>query len=563
MKYWRASIACILIMSISVRLVPGASIGLPYGFDVYDVVSRIRSAMSTGKFETSMPQGPMLYSLLCELVILGGISPEATMSIVAPALLSLIVIPAILYARKSVKDEFAAIIGGILASSTNLIVHQTGGTVVPEALGILFAGFFLSLFVQKNWKDRKIAVLLSFAALGTLASHHLTTLNVLFGIGIVILFKIISDGKRGSVRSEVRKMMPIFIPLGLAALLIWKFVAPQHTLEVVNLTLAGASGLTLAVGGFFAAFVVSMACRMIYRRRASFYLAEKPFIFAIITFCASLAILLIFHLVGGMGMDMLRMILYVGVPISVVYVPLSVTGLVYTVNSRIDDHSLACLMAFPTACLSLAMFLVLQPGFGTLAYREVSFMLYSILPVTGIGLAEIIRKASPAKRYVAAFVLAYSVLALASTSYPSRSYLIGLSESYAPSDLRISEIVVNITCQGEKIDTDVRMGNLLLYYSGRDINWVSNVSYWTSPGPPGAWLGKSAMAGHPVPIPSNVEYILVSEEMLESNGGVVVDQPSRRFYPLPDAALRYLEEKPGISKVADSGTAFFFYVSRH
>jgi hypothetical protein len=71
------------------------------------------------------------------------------------------------------------------------------------------------------------------------------------------------------------------------------------------------------------------------------------------------------------------------------------------------------------------------------------------------------------------------------------------------------------------------------------------------------------MAGHPVPIPSNVEYILVSEEMLESNGGVVVDQPSRRFYPLPDAALRYLEEKPGISKVADSGTAFFFYVSRH
>ncbi|MBO3803328.1 MAG: hypothetical protein JTT11_05560, partial [Candidatus Brockarchaeota archaeon] len=168
----------------------------------------------------------------------------------------------------------------------------------------------------------------------------------------------------------------------------------------------------------------------------------------------------------------------------------------------------------------------------------------------------------PANRYAAAFVLAYSVLALASTSYPSKSYLLGLSESYSPSDLRVSEIALGMVNRGDPIDTDVRMGNLLLYHSGRDVNWVSNVSYWTSPGLPGAWLGKSAAAGNPVPIPSTVEFILVSQDMLESNGGVVVDQPSRRFYPLPDEALGYLEKKPGVNKVADAGTALLFHVSR-
>lgn len=195
-----------------------------------------------------------------------------------------------------------------------------------------------------------------------------------------------------------------------------------------------------------------------------------------------------------------------------------------------------------------------------MAYREISFLLYSLLPIEGVGLMEIVRRGTPARRYVVAFIVAYSILALASTSYPSRNYLIGLDETYQPSDLRASEIIVNIVPSTALIDADVRMGNLIFYFSGRDINWVSNVTYWTSPGP--AWLGKSAMAGHPLDIPPNVSFIVLSEAMLKSNGGVVVDLLSRKLYPLPDEALTYLERRPGVSKVADAGTALLFQVVR-
>ncbi|MEM2886359.1 MAG: hypothetical protein QXF24_09760, partial [Thermoproteota archaeon] len=306
MRRWWASIACVMIASVTVRLVPSAPNGLPYGFDVYDVVSRIRTAMSTGKFGESMPQGPLLYSLLCELVILGGLKPETVLSVVAPALLSLSVIPAILYAKKSLDDEFAAIAAGILASSTNMIVHQTGGTVVPEGLGITFAGFFLSLFIKTKWKDRKNALLISIAALGTLASHHLTTFNVILGIIVASLFTAVAAAKKGKIGSEARKIVLLSIPLASAAVLIWAFAAPQHTFEVISLTLKEANGLTLAGGASLATFAVAAMGRAIWRPKARSRAAGKPLLFAIGTFFSSLSIPLIFHWAVVMDSGTLR-----------------------------------------------------------------------------------------------------------------------------------------------------------------------------------------------------------------------------------------------------------------
>ncbi|MGQ9513630.1 MAG: hypothetical protein ACUVTL_01025 [Thermoproteota archaeon] len=562
MKRLHISIACILIISIAIRIAPSISTGLPYGFDVYDMMSRIRSTLETGKFEY-LPQGPMFYSLLCELIILGGISPETTSSIIVPVIFSLSVIPIILYTKKSTGDRSAAIVAGMMASSTNVIVHQTGGTVVPEGLGILFAGFVLLTLVQTNLKDMRLIVLLSFALIGTIASHHLTTMNVILGIGVATLFMIIQYSKRRLIGRDVQKILLLLLLLGFGVLMMWSLIMPQHTLEVINLTLENSSSLQIIIGGSLATFAIAAMCRTINRRRASFFLMERPFVFSILVFFASISTPIALNLAGIIDSDMLRIILYVGAPLSIVYLPLVVSGFLSIFKRKIEDRSLSCLVAFPTACLSLALFLIFQPGFGILAYREVAFMIYSILPMAGIGLVEIIRKASPANRYATAFILAYSVLVLASTSYPSRSYLLGLNEAYVPSDLRISEIVVNAVNRGASIDTDVRMGNLLLYHSGRDINWISNVSYWTNPGPLGGWLGKSAMIGHPVSIPQNIKFILVSEDMLKSKGGVVVDQPSRRFYPLPDEALLYLERKPGVSKVVDSGKAFLFQIARN
>ena len=100
---------------------------------------------------------------------------------------------------------------------------------------------------------------------------------------------------------------------------------------------------------------------------------------------------------------------------------------------------------------------------------------------------------------------------------------------------------------------------MILYLSNREVNWISNVTYWTGPGP--AWLGKSAAAGRPLDIPSNVSFIIFSETMLKSKGGIVVDLLSRRLYPLPDEALLYLERRPGVSRIADVGTALIFQVT--
>lgn len=560
MRHWRTLVACVLMISIAVRLVPSLSYGHPYGFDVFDLMSRVVPALRTGKFMTDLPQGPLLYSLLSELTMLSGVSLETISSFIAPGILALSALPAIIYTKKAINDESAAIVAGLLAATTSIIVHQTGGTVVWEGLGTIFAGFALTFLIQPNLRNPKETVLLCMAMAGVLFSHHLTTMNVLLGLGVAMLFTMVSVARRETSVKEAYKQILLTVLLGVAALLIWVFVIPSSTIEVIDLTTASMNIWTLVAGGFLAAILIAASYRVINVRRARGFWTARPFTLALVAFFASTAVPLLLYFSGDMSAEMLRMTLYMGVPLCVVYIPLFVVGLVSVINSRIESRVLMFLLAFPTACASLTIFLILQPGLGVLAYREISFLLYSLLPIEGVGLMEIVRRGTPARRYVVAFIVAYSILALASTSYPSRNYLIGLDETYQPSDLRASEIIVNIVSSTAPIDADVRMGNLIFYFSGRDINWVSNVTYWTSPGP--AWLGKSAMAGHPLDIPPNVSFIVLSEAMLKSNGGVVVDLLSRKLYPLPDEALTYLERRPGVSKVADAGTALLFQVVR-
>jgi len=557
MRHWRTLVACVLITSVAVRLVPGLSYRQPYGFDIYDLMSRAVPALAAGKFMTDLPQGPLLYSLLSEFAILGGVSLETISSFLAPSILALSVLPAMIYTKKAFKDEPAAIVSGLLAATTNVIVHQTGGTVVWEGLGTLFAGFALTFLIQANLRDPKAIALLCMAVVGTLVSHHLTTMNVLLGFGVAALLLI---ARRGVRSRDVYKPILLTILLGVASLSIWMFVIPKYTIEVIGLTAANANIWTLLGGGVLSATAILASYRAVTARRARELWITRPFTLGLLVFLASVAIPLLLHFSGYINAEILMTILYLGVPICVVYVPLFVIGLTSAINCRTDGRLLTFLLAFPTACFSLTTFLIFQPGLGVLAYREVSFMLYSLLPIEGLGLMEIVRRGTPARRYIVAFIVAYSILALASTSYPSRSYLMGLDEAYRPSDLRVSEIAVNVIPGTSSIDTDIRIGNLILYFSGREVNWVSNVTYWTSPGP--VWLGKSAAAGRPLDIPSNVSFIIISDTMLKSKGGIVVDLLSRRLYPLPDEALAYLDRKPGVSRIADAGTALIFQVIR-
>jgi hypothetical protein len=558
MRHWRAMVAGVLLIAMAMRLVPGLSIGLPYGFDVFDLMSRVVPTLGTGKFTADLPQGPLLYALISELTVLNGAGLEATASYIAPAILAFSVIPAIIYTKKAVNDEAAAIVAGLLAASSNVIVHQTGGTVVWEGLGTIFAGYALTSLIRPNFRSPKAMALLGMSMAGLLLSHHLTTMNVLLGLGVAALFSMLLAIRGDIGAKEAYRTALVAALLGAAALLIWMFVIPRSTIEVIDLTAATMSIWTLVAGGLIATTLIAASYHVIAVRSAGHFWNTRPFALALVVFFASAAVPLLLFLSGGMSAEVLRMVLYLGVPLCVVYVPLFVIGLAVVVKGQIDSHALVFLLAFPTACASIAIFLILQPGLGVLAYREVSFMLYSLLPIEGIGLMEIVRRGTPARRYVMAFIVAYSILALASTSYPSSNYLIGLNETYRPSDLRASQIIVNVVPSTASIDTDVRMGNLILYFSGRDIDWVSNVTYWNSPGP--AWLGKSAMAGHPLDIPPNISFIVLSETMLKSNGGIVVDLLSRRLYPLPDEALTYLERRPGVSKVADAGTALLFQV---
>jgi hypothetical protein len=561
MRHRKALVACVLIISAAVRIVPALSSGRPYGFDIYDFLSRVEPGVKAGRFVTDLPQGPLLYSLLAELYVLGGIGLEDASSFIAPVIMALSVLPAMIYTKETTGDEDVVIVAGLLAASTNVIVHQTGGTVVPEGFGVLFAGFGLTLLIRVDRKDPKDIVLLCLAMIGVVVAHHLTTLNVLLGLGLATLFLIILSARRKIDTKEAVRSVVATSLLGIAALLTWKFIIPRHTLEVMGLTVEAANTWTLISGGLLASLPILASCRLVLTRRASDRLARRPFTLSVVALGASMAIPLLLYASGQIGSEMLRMVLYVGAPLCVVYVPLTVIGLASIVNSTIEERVIVSLVAFPVACSSLAIFLLMQPGLGTLAYRELPFILYSLLPICGVGLIDIIRRSSPGKRYVTAFIVAYSILALASTAYPPRSYLLGLSELYQPSDLRIADITAGIVPSKSPIDTDLRLGNALFYYSGRDVDWVSNVTYWTNPGP--AWLGKSAMAGSPLEVPANVSFILISESMLKSNGGVVVDLLSRRLYPLPDVARDYLNEDPGISKVADTGTATLYQIVRH
>jgi len=556
-RHWNALVACVLISSVAIRLVPGLSYRRPYGFDVYDLMSRIAPALTAGKFKTDLPQGPLLYSLLSELAILGGVGLEPIASFLVPSILALSVLPVMIYTRKAFKDEPTAIVSGLLAATTNVIVHQTGGTVVWEGLGTLFAGFALTLLVQINLRDSKAIALLCIAVVGTIASHHLTTMNLLLGLGVAVFFL---TARRGFRSGEAYKPILLTILLGVAALSVWTFVIPRYTIEVIGLIAANANVWTILVGGVLAATTILASYRVVTSKGAREPWMTRPFTLGVLVFAASVGAPLILYYSGVMNAETLMTMLYLGVPICVVYVPLFVFGLMAAINARTDVRLLTSLLAFPTACCSLTVFLIFQPGLGVLAYREASFMLYSLLPIEGLGLMEVVRKGTPARRYIAAFIIAYSLLALASTSYPSRSYLIGLEEAYRPSDLRVSELAVNAIPNTSPIDTDIRIGNVILYLSGREVNWVSNVTYWTSPGP--AWLGKSAAAGRPLVIPSNVSFIIFSETMLKSKGGIVVDLLSRKLHPLPDEALVYLYRMPGVSKIADAGTCLIFQVMR-
>ncbi|MCX8183077.1 MAG: hypothetical protein N3F08_01465 [Crenarchaeota archaeon] len=544
-------------IALLLRIIPSVKYGLPYGFDVYEFVSRVFVLNEGGS--VSLPHGPLFYYF--QLVILKAVGYEMFMKIltfVEPLVFTFFILPPYFVSKRFKTEDNKPVYTLLYLAVINLLVHQIGGVVIPEGLGILFYGLSILFSMRAltvDWRWMFPAMLSGFL---TVMSHHLSAFQLILFFSSLFLSYLYCYLKHEKTDSLSRLLVLIFTTIVLllaSSASVWNLAGwEENMLRLILSMILGKPFLLLPIAAVMLLFpiITVKIVRFVKKYRK-------------LTFVKTFASILLFSIITPTALSImlhpesLPTILWFTIPISLGFLPFVIHGLIqYCKKSSIYDalFFMAPLMVF----MIEASFLLSLEGYRVLIHRIPTFIIYFAAPLAGYGLSCFsIELKSMEKEYLMGMMVAYFVFSLAFTSYPKPEFTYGIKESISYSELKLVEDAYSYSLLfNSKIDTDTRLGALLMFVSRRNAFWIGNLTSWFLPS--NSWLVNVSVTGKPYPVANGI-LIVTSNAMRKTYGGRVVNLITKPSGPLGEEAIDYLNNSPGIDRLEDVQNGAIYMLS--
>lgn len=557
LKQWQNfSVIIVFLMAVLLRLVPSIKYGLPYGFDIYEFISRV-FVLNEGGF-VPLPHGPLFYYI--QLVILKTVGYNSFIKILTflePIVFSFFILPLYFVSRQFKTLGNRPIYTLLYAATVNLLVHQVGGVIIPEGLGILFYGtaiFFAMKAMMGDWRWMFPAM---FSGFLTAMSHHLSVFQLILFFASLFLSYFYYYLRHEKTNRLLHLLILIFANILLllaSSVSVWSSMGEEENmLKLLLIMVFGNRFLPfLLVAGAVIFPIITMEVAKFVKRYKKFTF-KKTFISILVIGLVIPSILAIIF-----RPDSLPTILWFTVPISLGFLPFAIHGFIqYCKNVSLYEtiFFLAPLMIF---MVESSLLLSLE-GYRTLIYRIPTFVIFFATPLAGYGLSCYSNELkSVEKEYLAGMILSYFILSLAFTSYPKPEFAYGVNESVNWSEIALAEDAYSYSLAFDAgIDTDNRLGVILMFLSHRKACWMGNITSWFLPS--NSWLVNVSLSGKPY-YPKEDMLILVSNSMREIFGGKVLNLVTKSSGPLSEDVMDYLNNSPGIERLGDAhdGAIYLF-----
>ncbi|MDW8033949.1 MAG: hypothetical protein RMI79_03305 [Nitrososphaerota archaeon] len=539
-------VVLVFALAILLRITPSLKYGLPYGFDIYEFISRVFVLNEGGS--VSLPHGPLFYYL--QLVILRILEYDVFLNILTflePVIFTFFILPPYFISKGFKPVENVPLYTLLYLAVLNLLVHQIGSVIIPEGLGIFFFGLTI-FFVRKafdDWKWSYTAMLMGFL---TAMSHHLSVFQlILFFISLFLSYSYYYIRYERTIN-----LLHMLVLISVATILtlassvsVWNLLGEEENMLRLLLTM-----ITRIRAFPFLLLTGALLFPIITVEFTKFIKTHGKFSFRnIFILMVLIGVVIPAVLTMGIFPTALLTVLWFTVPISIGFLPFAVYGIIqYCKNSPLLDS------LFFTAPLTLfiveAFLLLSLENYNVLIHRLPTFIIYFATPLAGYGLSFFAYKLNNLRNeYWMGMMVAYLMFSLAATSFPKPEYAYGVKESISHSEIRLAEDAYNYSNRfNVKIDTDTRLGAVLMFVSKRKANWMGNLTSWFAPS--NSWLVNVSITGEPYLFREDI-IIMVSNSMMEAHHGRVINLITKPSGPLNDKVVNYLNNCPGIDRLED------------
>ncbi|MBO3809950.1 MAG: hypothetical protein FGF50_10235, partial [Candidatus Brockarchaeota archaeon] len=226
-------------IAILLRVIPSVKHGLPYGFDIYEFVSRV-FVLNEG-VSVSLPHGPLFYYL--QLAVLKAAGYDMFMKILTffePIVFTFFILPPYFVSKQFKTEGNKPVYTLLYLAVTSLLVHQIGGVVIPEGLGILFYGLsilFLMRALTGGWKWMLFAMLSGFL---TVMSHHLSAFQLILffsSLFLSYLYYYLKHEKNNSLFRLLVLMFATIVLLLVSSASVWSLAREEENMLRLVLTM--------------------------------------------------------------------------------------------------------------------------------------------------------------------------------------------------------------------------------------------------------------------------------------------------------------------------------------
>jgi hypothetical protein len=178
-----------------------------------------------------------------------------------------------------------------------------------------------------------------------------------------------------------------------------------------------------------------------------------------------------------------------------------------------------------------------------------------MMPFVAYGMFRTLSKFSKSFRYTSIIIFGYLLFSLCATSTPTREFLSGVEESFSKTELKAASTIFASVLSNYTIDTDVRFGDLLLFYSGGRMGNIGNRMYFQNLS--ANWVITVSQGGGVDPAQGQ-EVVIITESMLREEQGVVVSPAYLPLKPLTISDVMTLGNREEVNRVLDFGDVVVF-----
>ncbi|MBO3769358.1 MAG: hypothetical protein QXS51_00435 [Thermoproteota archaeon] len=536
----------VFMLAVLLRLIPSLRYGLPYGFDIYEFTSRVFVLNEGGS--APLPHGPLFYYL--QLAVLKIFGYDAFMNVLVflePIIFTFFILPPYFVSKGFKTAENIPLYTLLYLTVLNLLVHQIGGVVIPEGLGIFFFGLTI-FFVRKAFDDWKWIYPTMVTGFLTAMSHHLSVLQlILFFTSLFLSYSyyyIRYEKTISLLRMLVLTPLATFLLIA-SAVSAWSLLGEEENmlkLLLIMVTRIHIFPFILLAGAFFFPIITVEFAKFV--KMHGKFAFRNVFISIVL-----IGVVIPTTLTIALFPTALPTVLWFTVPISLGFLPFAVYGIIrYCKRTPLSD---SLFFTAPLTLFIIEAFLLLSlENYSVLIHRLPAFIIYFATPLAGYGLSYFsIELNSLKKEYLAGMIIAYFMFSLAATSFPKPEYAYGVKESISHSEIKLAKDAYEYSIRfNAKIDTDTRLGAILMFVSSRRANWMGNLNSWFTPS--NSWLVNVSLTGDPYLFKDDV-IIMISNSMREAYHGRVINLITKPSGSLNDRVISYLNNYPGIDRVED------------